>query len=90
MKEVTEIMMDIAAHGHAEPTIGRLVDIDERIWNWMANLCVHRPVIVKEVQGLNMQTGEPHHMSLEQWLKVIARLDLTEEQVNQWGGPISL
>ena len=81
MKEVTEIMLEITAHGHTGDTIRRLVDIDERMWDWVVNICVHKPAIMKKAQDLSMQTGEPHQMSLELWLKVVARLDLTEEQV---------
>ena len=81
MQEVTEVMLEITAHGHTSETIKRLVEIDERIWDWTLHVCVHQPSTVRRAQDVSMQTGEPQQMSIEFWVKVVAKLNLTEDQV---------
>ena len=50
MEEVTEVMLEVTSSGHTPSVIRRLVDIDERIWDWTVNMCVHHPSTIIEAQ----------------------------------------
>ena len=50
MEEVTEVMLEVTSSGHTPSVIRRLVDIDERIWEWTVNMCVHHPSTIIEAQ----------------------------------------
>jgi hypothetical protein len=62
-------------------TVKRLVEIDERIWEWTVHVCVHHPSVIMQAQDVSMQSGEPQQLSIEFWVKVVAKLNLTEDQV---------
>ena len=65
MEEVTEVMLEVTSSGHTPSVIRRLVDIDERIWEWTVNMCVHHPSTIIEAQVREQGGGEERGDSLK-------------------------
>lgn len=57
LEEVTEVMLEVTSRGHTPSAIRRLVDIDERIWEWTVNMCVHHPSTIIEAQVRQQRGG---------------------------------
>ncbi|GAX85488.1 hypothetical protein CEUSTIGMA_g12904.t1 [Chlamydomonas eustigma] len=82
MEEVTNLMLEISASLKNTPAKQRLLDLDDRIWDWMVSVCVHYPAVIMEAQDLSMQNGEAHTAPMDFWVMVVGKLQLTSEQTS--------